>query len=84
MENTPYIGFANETLEGLPAVEPGYEIDCDKCGGKHTLQAGRNMDTGEDSPILFYECGGNSYLGAIASRSVVGVKSDVSGTVGGG
>lgn len=75
--STPYIGFGNDTLEQLPEVAVGQEIQCDKCGESHILEA---ADDGSTS-LLFYECGSTPYLGAINGRLIVGVGADVSGRV---
>lgn len=72
---TPYIGFSNETLKRLPLVSVGEEISCDKCGGKHVLRGDDNGGT----LLMFYSCGGKSYLGAVDGRLTAGQKTDCHG-----
>lgn len=76
-EKTPFIGFSGEKLSKLPEVKIGNTIECTKCGEDHILEG---ADDGSEL-LLFYRCGGKSYLGAINGRAVVGVKSDVSGEI---
>lgn len=73
--STPYIGFGNDTLAKQPKVAAGDSIICPTCGQPHQLRP-------SDPPmLLFYECSGKPYLAAINGRSIIGVKSDVSGEI---
>ena len=74
---TPYIGFSNETLAKLLPAKAGDEIYC-KCGSRHRLVA---ADDGSEL-LLFYRCGDQSFLGAVAGKLVVGTPSDVHGDLG--
>ena len=77
----PYIGFSNATLEKLPLVGAGEEIDCPHCQGKHRLRAGKSETAAHaHDMLLFFTCGQDNYLGAVANRLVIGVKADISGT----
>jgi len=76
-EKTPYVGFGNDTLSKQRRVEAGDSFACLQCGETHTLEA---CDDGS-TLLMFYRCGGKSYLGAVANRLVVGVKSDCHGEV---
>jgi len=71
----PYIGFDNQTLDGLPSVEAGHVFVCPRCGETHELVA---PDEGGDI-ILFYRCSDKFYLGAVSGKLVIATKPDVSG-----
>ncbi len=73
--STPYIGFGNDTLAKCPALRPGDEIHCSRCGCMHTVEG---PDDGGDL-LLFCRCQGKSYLVGVKGRSIVGVPSDVHG-----
>lgn len=73
---TPYIGFNNESLSLMPEVKAGDLIDCDKCGQQHPL-----LDGTPKGVILFYNCCGETYIGGINGRCIVGYKADVKGEV---
>jgi len=75
MDGTPFIGFSNETLRKQPKVRAGDIVECPQCGGEHALRA---CDDGNEI-LLFYECGENLYLGAIAGRLTIGTPADMSG-----
>ena len=75
-DGVPYIGFSNETLEKLPPAKEGDEIKCKRCGEPHILQAAKG---GPGTPMLFYSCGGQSYLAGIAGKLVAFQEPDVSG-----
>lgn len=77
MSRTPYIGFSNATLGKLPAAKAGDVFTCTECGESHALKA---SDEGSER-LLSYRCGEGLYIGAINGRLVVGVTSDVSGTI---
>ena len=71
--STPYVGFSNSTLAASKRLMAGESVTCPTCGGQHVL---------EDSKppmLLFYTCGGVSYIAGIQGRSIMGVPSDVSG-----
>ena len=72
---TPYIGYTDETLRLLPDVGPGDMIRCDKCGQDHVLEA----DDDGSTLLLFYQCSGEDYVGAINGKSIVGQKPDARG-----
>lgn len=78
--STPFVGFSNDTLNKQAKVKQGHMIDCDKCHGKHLLLGGMSHGEPNDT-VLFYNCGGSSYLGAVAGRLVVGLKADCNGDV---
>lgn len=76
----PYIGFSNDTLESLPKAKEGDLINCPNCKGKHLLECGTSEDK-KSNLILFYNCEDTHFLGAIAGNLVIGVKSDVKGSI---
>lgn len=76
---TPYIGFSNETLAKQPALKTGDTVTCPRCGSAHVVAG---SDGSKLPPLLFYACEGKQYLAGVNGRSVMGVPSDVSGTVG--
>lgn len=77
---TPFIGFGNDTLAKLPQAKSGDEIRCRKCGGLHTLEMGTDKRGNPSDVILFYKCGEEIYVGAIAGRLIVDVEPDLQGT----
>jgi len=77
---TPYIGFSNETLSKLPPVKKGDMVFCSNCGNQHPLECG-TVNGKEDTTLMFYNCGEESFLGAVAGKCVVLKKADVSGTI---
>lgn len=80
MSDTPFIWFGNNTLLSLPTVHKGDFIVCPTCQQKHELYCGKDADTNEESDLLmFYKCGSQSYLGALAGKLITGVEADVSG-----
>jgi len=76
----PYIGFGNDKLEKLSDAKKGMLIECLKCGGEHSLECGKS-DGKEDDTIMFYECNGHIYLGAVAGKLVANVKPCCSGRI---
>lgn len=72
----PYIGFSSETLAKLPPAHVGDVIQCKRCGEPHIFQA---AEGGPGTPMLFYYCGGESYIGGIAGKLVAFQEPDVSG-----
>jgi hypothetical protein len=75
-ERIPYIGYSNETLNRQPIVYAGDTIRCVHCGQDHELGP---SDSGDVNLLLWYHCGKKAYVGAVASRSVVGIKPDFTG-----
>jgi hypothetical protein len=71
--------ISNEELKNKPIVKVGDEISCKRCGKEHILKkpekATEYLDDGStrevESDILYYKCGKDVYLGAIANRSIV-------------
>jgi hypothetical protein len=70
---TPYVGFSNETLQGLPPLNGGDLIDCPRCRGQHAVE--------EQPPLLVYACSGTGYIAGVDGRNVMGVKPDVKGEI---
>ena len=77
---TPFIGFGNDTLAKMPKVADGDPIICPRCQGVHKLQCGTSEGVKSDL-LMFYDCDGKGYLGAVDGRLIAGVKPDVSGQV---
>ena len=75
MDDIPFVGFSNETLNRQPKVRKGDVVKCPHCGGEHALQA---CDSGSEI-LLFYKCSGNAYLGAVNGRLTIGTPADMSG-----
>ncbi len=79
MSKTPYIGFDNATLEGLPLAAVGDLVQCPHCDDEHRLRDSKPPG------LLFYECGDKVYLGAVGGRLITQHLSehgpDVSGEV---
>ncbi len=79
---TPYIGFGNDTLARSPNAEVGDKITCPQCGMKHKLDGCTDMTTGKKSSLLlFYKCGSQSYVAAVAGKLIINKKSDLSGAI---
>ena len=79
---TPYVGFGNDTLDKLPPAKKGDMVFCSNCGGEHPLECGTDEDGNESNLLMFYKCGEESFLGAVAGKCVILKKSDVSGEIG--
>lgn len=77
----PFVGFGNDTLAGLVEVFKGDTIVCSRCEGTHELRCGKDANGDECCLLMFYTCGDKSYLGSIDGRLVVGIKSDISGSL---
>lgn len=81
--STPWVGFGGSTLQALPEVKEGYEMDCPHCGAKHTIKCGTPYHGDTRDLVLFYSCAhtGFSYLAAIRGRLLIGKAPDAKGTV---
>lgn len=79
MADTPYIGFGNDTLDDLPELRSGDMIVCPRCSSVHEVSGGKDEAGNPTDILLFYKCGGKTYLAGVAGRCVAGVKPDVSG-----
>lgn len=75
MNGVPFVAFSNDTLDRQPRVHKGDIVECPHCGGEHILCA---CDDGSEI-LLFYNCGGDAYLGAIGGRLTIGTPADMSG-----
>ncbi len=66
------VTFGNCELATCPRVKAGDLIDCPTCGKRHRLKGGEyegsNIGAG---PLLFYDCGKESYLAAVDGRNVM-------------
>lgn len=78
MGKTPYIGFSNETLAKLKALDPYDPILCPYCGELHLARPAQGSE-GKSADLLFFECNGKSFLAGIGGKNVIGVSADVSG-----
>jgi hypothetical protein len=79
--HTPYVGFSHDTLTQQPRLRIGDRIDCDTCGQQHEVRGGKDKHGVESDTMLFYRCGEKVRLAGVAGRSVIGVKSDASGSI---
>ena len=77
---TPYVGFGNDALAKGVQLKKGDKVACRQCGGLHEVKCGKE-DGVETDLLLFYNCGGESYLAGIAGRSIIGTKADCSGEI---
>ena len=75
MNGVPFIGFSYDTLARQPSVHKGDMVECPNCGGEHALYG----CAGIGLTLLFYNCGGNAYLGAVNGRLTIGTPADISG-----
>jgi len=71
------IGYSNNTLEQQPIVHAGEIILCPRCGKFHILRGSDNPNDKNYELLLYYKCGGNAYIAAVANRLIVNVKPDV-------
>ena len=67
----PMMSFGNEELDQMPLLKKGDVIQCQKCGGEHTTECGKDKDGKESSAILFYTCRGTAYIAGVGGRSVM-------------
>lgn len=79
MDGIPFIGFDNDTLNRQPRICKGDVVECPHCGGEHIAKAATKEDGSESKMLLFYTCGDNAYLAAVAGRLVIGTPADMSG-----
>lgn len=77
----PFVGFENKTLADLVEVFEGDTIVCNRCEETHKLRCGKDANGDECCFLMFYTCGDKSYLGAVDGKLVVGIKSDISGSL---
>ena len=52
---------------------------CKKCNKLHELEGGKDSAGNPTEILLFYKCGENDYLGAVANKLVIDVIPTVSG-----
>jgi hypothetical protein len=72
MKDTSFVAFGNDELG--KRVKKGQLVQCESCKGMHELQAGIDGRTNKESSIvLYFNCGGSGYLGAVDGRLVPGV-----------
>ena len=76
---TPYIGFDNGSLEGQPDLSVGDTIQCPNCESTHKVSGGDGIP--QSDILLMYICGDRGYLAGVHGKLVIGLKSDVSGTI---
>ena len=66
-------GIGNDQLAMLPTIRKGDTVHCPHCNGAHELKAGTNQETGEESDLLFYNCGETAYLASMRGKSLMSV-----------
>ncbi len=66
-----WAAFGNDELKSKPSVKEGDQIACPICANLHALECGTNETGEKDSLIMFYKCGKDAYLGAVAGKMVV-------------
>lgn len=67
----PFIAFGNDELDESPPLHIGEAILCPTCSESHVVRGGINDQGEEDETLLFYTCGGTSYLAGIHSKNVM-------------
>jgi hypothetical protein len=77
---TPYVGFSNDTLDQQPILRDGNQIKCPHCNNHHEVECG-TVDGKKSDLLMFFKCGDLVYLAGVDGRSVLGQKSDCSGTL---
>ena len=76
----PYIGFGNDELADLATIKEGDEVMCPRCNGRHRLVGGTSEGK-RTTLLMFYECNGATYLGALNGKLVAHVKPSISGEI---
>lgn len=66
-----FVAFGNNELETQPEVGIGTMFKCKVCGKRHRFYGGKNSQGEITDSIMFYDCKGKSYLGAVQGKSVV-------------
>jgi hypothetical protein len=69
-KDVPFIAFGNDELSKMSVVKKTDKITCPKCGKKHKLECATNSEGQKTDLLMFYNCGGKSYLGAISGRLI--------------
>lgn len=64
-----FLAIGNEELG--ESVKKGDLVQCGVCDKQHPLECGINNRTKqEDSMLMFYKCGKNAYLAAVAGQLI--------------
>lgn len=66
-----FVALSNDELQDLPKAHTGDEIDCNVCGEKHVLLSSRDSNGLPSEFLLYYRCGNQTYLGAVAGKLLV-------------
>ena len=75
MSDFPFVSFGNDELENCITVEDGQQIPCPHCIGAHKLKSATDTETGKKTNLLmFFDCNGKTYLGAVNGRMVIGLR----------
>ncbi len=62
------LAISNAELEKEPYVHDGDMIICPHCKDVHKLQSSMGSDGKRTEFLLYYICGGKSYIAAIANK----------------
>ncbi len=73
---TPYLGFSEDKLLAEPTLQPGEEIECPVCKGRHVAKASLTSNLSELAP-LFYECSGKTFLAGLLGHSVMNLRPEL-------
>ena len=70
MSKIPYVAIGNEELADAETVQEGDEVDCPHCSKTHILEAGKDPNGKPQPLLLFYQCGIQTCVAAIAGKLV--------------
>ena len=70
MSKLPIAVYGNDELAECREVVAGDTFVCSRCGQTHELTAAIAADGRTNDVLLFYRCGADSYVGAVANRLV--------------
>ncbi len=72
MIDIPFVSIGNEELKNSNNIKKNDIIKCPHCGKTHTVKAGKNVETDEDSSLLYYKCNKTnlSYMCGIGGKAV--------------
>lgn len=70
----PFISYGNDQLKKLPKVKEGHKIICPDCKKIHKLKCSLDKDGNKSNDLMYYNCGGESYVAAVDGRLILNIK----------
>lgn len=70
MSKVPFIAVSADEL-GLE-LRAGDSVHCRLCEGFHEVKNAKDQSGADTNLLMFYECGGDSYLAGVGGRALLG------------